>query len=66
MKMLEEILRVYIYMYIELNYPKYIRFDKNIKEMIIALDKDDPVDAWNLQEQKLLSNIKAILIMFLK
>ena len=53
-------------MYIELNYPKYIRFDKNIKEMIIALDKDDPVDAWNLQEQKLLSNIKAILIMFLK
>ena len=41
-----------IYMYMELSYPKYIRFDKNIKEMIIAWDKDDPVDAWECSRAK--------------
>ena len=41
-----------IYMYMELNYPKYIRFNKNIKELIVKWDKDDPVDTWECSRAK--------------
>ncbi len=40
------------YMYMELNYPKYIKFNDNIKKMIIDWDNNDPVDSWECLRAK--------------
>ena len=40
------------YMYMELNYPKYVQFNNKIKKLIIKWDKNDPVDLWECSRSK--------------
>ena len=40
------------YMYMEINYPKYIQFNKNIKKLITKWDEIDPVDKWECERSK--------------
>ena len=51
-----DIARTYLYM--ELTYPQYIKFNQSIKKLIIKWDLDDPVDAWECKRAILISNIQ--------
>ena len=43
-----------IYMYMELNYPKYIKFNKDIKKLILKWDQNDPVSSWECFRSKII------------
>ena len=46
------------YMYMELNYPKFIKFNNSLKKLIIKWDIDDPVDDWECLRAKKIYNIQ--------
>ena len=46
------------YMYMELNYPKYIKFNNKLKTLIIKWDKEDPIDNWECKRAKKIQAIQ--------
>ena len=46
------------YMYMELNYPKYIKFNNKLKTLIIKWDKKDPIDNWECKRAKKIQTIQ--------
>ena len=46
------------YMYMELNYPKFIKFNNSLKKLIIKWDIDDPVDDWECIRAKKIYNVQ--------
>ena len=46
------------YMYMELNYPKFIKFNNSLKKLIIKWDIDDPVDDWECLRAKKIYDVQ--------
>ena len=45
-------------MYMELNYPKYIKYNNKLKTLIIKWDKEDPIDNWECKRAKKIQAIQ--------
>ncbi len=51
-----DIARTYLYM--EQSYPNYIKFDNDLRNLIIKWDKDDPIDDWECKRAKKIQNVQ--------